>query len=538
MPNFFINVKEKGAKKAELSIKSLTKSLGVMTAGFIGANQAVDFLKKSITMSAEMEGVRKGFENLAQSSGFSRSAFDNFKKATDGTIDSLTLMTKANNAMLLGIADSEQQMADMFDIAQRLGKSLGIDTAQSIDSLVTGLGRQSKLMLDNLGIMVDTEKVTEQYAESIGKTVSELTDQERKQAFVNGAMEEADRLVKQLGEETLTTKDSIAQASVELETLSITIGDRLAPATQKVSGMFTDWVSSISDVLFAQGELSDNTLSSVNDVEKLTFAADEIRNELQQLGVYVGSDFIPTFSKAFEDTATHREKDRVTALLEELGSLQQRLGVIASKNNEIGEVAPFVQTEEDVKNANVQLEGAIDNYVELDETIKKTTASNKIAGEQRKKLTKEELEAYALTGRTARSAMAKVVKAEMMEAVAGYIASIFKNVPFPVNAILAAGAGGAVSAAFDRNLKAHVKEFATGGDFVTNGKQLIMVGDNPSGRERVQITPLGGDPAPDAPSGSNITLNISAPLVDETIVDTIIPAINDAVRRGETLATS
>ena len=38
--------------------------------------------------------------------------------------------------------------------------------------------------------------------------------------------------------------------------------------------------------------------------------------------------------------------------------------------------------------------------------------------------------------------------------------------------------------------------------------------------------------------GSNITLNISAPLVDDTVVDTIIPAINEAIRRGETLATS
>ena len=38
--------------------------------------------------------------------------------------------------------------------------------------------------------------------------------------------------------------------------------------------------------------------------------------------------------------------------------------------------------------------------------------------------------------------------------------------------------------------------------------------------------------------GANITLNISAPLIDDTVVDTIIPAINEAIRRGETLATS
>tara|TARA_Y100000310_G_scaffold184565_1_gene184706 strand:- start:202 stop:2781 length:2580 start_codon:yes stop_codon:yes gene_type:complete len=34
-------------------------------------------------------------------------------------------------------------------------------------------------------------------------------------------------------------------------------------------------------------------------------------------------------------------------------------------------------------------------------------------------------------------------------------------------------------------------------------------------------------------SASNITLNISAPLVDDTVVDSIIPAIREAIRRGE-----
>ena len=36
--------------------------------------------------------------------------------------------------------------------------------------------------------------------------------------------------------------------------------------------------------------------------------------------------------------------------------------------------------------------------------------------------------------------------------------------------------------------------FARGGDFMTNGPQMIMVGDNPGGRERVQIDPMAGPP--------------------------------------------
>jgi len=53
---------------------------------------------------------------------------------------------------------------------------------------------------------------------------------------------------------------------------------------------------------------------------------------------------------------------------------------------------------------------------------------------------------------------------------------------------------------------------------------MIMVGDNPSGRERVQITPS------EQGISGGITINISAPLVDETVIDSILPAIERAQR--------
>jgi hypothetical protein len=58
-------------------------------------------------------------------------------------------------------------------------------------------------------------------------------------------------------------------------------------------------------------------------------------------------------------------------------------------------------------------------------------------------------------------------------------------------------------------------------------KRKTILGDNASGMERIDVTPL---PSPTS-NGNNITINISAPLVDETVVDHIIPAI----RRAEKL---
>ena len=99
---------------------------------------------------------------------------------------------------------------------------------------------------------------------------------------------------------------------------------------------------------------------------------------------------------------------------------------------------------------------------------------------------------------------------------------------------IAGAIAGAVAFTAATALAAKVQEFATGGDFVTSGPQLIMVGDNPSGQERVQITPLGGDPNINGPQGGGITLNISNPIMTEDFVESeIIPKIREGIRLGE-----
>jgi len=158
-------------------------------------------------------------------------------------------------------------------------------------------------------------------------------------------------------------------------------------------------------------------------------------------------------------------------------------------------------------------------------------AFNKMTGEQiamskaKEDALKKELRQAALVQGSAKDAMKAVVRAESMEAVAGLISSILKSVPFPFNLVAAAGAGGLASSLIDKGLS----QFAKGGDFVTSGPQMIMVGDNPGGKERVQVTPLGS-PNVNGPQGG-ININFSGPITnDDYVRDFIIPEITKATR--------
>ena len=108
-----------------------------------------------------------------------------------------------------------------------------------------------------------------------------------------------------------------------------------------------------------------------------------------------------------------------------------------------------------------------------------------------------------------------------------------KHVRFPFNLALAAGAEASISKIFAKN---KIQEFATGADYITSGPEMIMVGDNPSGQERVQVTPLAGDPNINGPQGGGITLNISGNVMsDEFTEDIIVPRLQEALRLGNTL---
>jgi hypothetical protein len=237
LKNLLIRIGLKGDKKAKKALGSVNNTMTTLAAtamkvgaAFYAAKGIITGINRIVSLSGQMTSVGNAFNNLSSAVGMSSNTLKSLQTATDGTVSSLDLMTQANNALLLGVVENEGQMAEMFDVAQRLGAALGKDTLFGVESLVTGMGRQSKLMLDNLGIMIDVEEANKTYADSIGKTVKELTDQERKTAFNNETMKKAKELVDGIGEENLTTADKLNMLKASSVNLAGSLGKTLTPA--------------------------------------------------------------------------------------------------------------------------------------------------------------------------------------------------------------------------------------------------------------------------------------------------------------------
>ena len=202
----------KGLDKAAGSIAGGLGSLagaagvaGVVALGTAAAGAVVDMAKSA----AEAERLGTAFDNLASAAGESGDAMmAAMREASRGTISNTELMLSANRAMMLGVADSAEEMATLMEIAGARGKAMGLSTAQAFSDLVTGLGRQSAMILDNLGITVDAEKANEAYAASLGKQASALTDAEKKQALLNAVIADSTDILnanKDAGDDTASS---------------------------------------------------------------------------------------------------------------------------------------------------------------------------------------------------------------------------------------------------------------------------------------------------------------------------------------------
>ena len=192
----------------------MSKGFGAVGAA-IGAAFIVDkvvaFGREASELAGKMEGVENAFRRFADPN-----LLNELRQATRGTTNDLELMTAAVKAEQFGIP--MEQMGTLLEFASRRAQETGQEVDYLVNSIVTGLGRKSPMILDNLGI--STTRLKESFggaaieAQSIGditKVVADIAQEEMKKA--GGAF--------------VSTADASAQLGASMDNLKTAIGQRL-----------------------------------------------------------------------------------------------------------------------------------------------------------------------------------------------------------------------------------------------------------------------------------------------------------------------
>jgi lambda family phage tail tape measure protein len=172
------------------SLKGIIAGLG----GLAALNRALDLA----AAGAAIDRQAKAFDNLAAASGASsKRIIEDLKRMSRGFVAEADIVKAAGTAMMLGIP--ADKLSDLMKIAEATSRQTGQTVTQAFDDISRGVARESKLILDNLGIIVDVEKANQEYARSLGKTSAALTEAERRQAFMNSVLKSGDELVRRIG---------------------------------------------------------------------------------------------------------------------------------------------------------------------------------------------------------------------------------------------------------------------------------------------------------------------------------------------------
>ena len=205
--------------------------------------------------ASKFRDVQTAFKNMAEAQGKdAKQMLANMRELSGGTVSDMKLMQEANNALLLGLP--VDRFGDMLSIARSSAKATGQSMEFMLSSIVTGLGRGSKLMLDNLGIIIDTNKAYDEYARTLDKTADSLTDAEKKQAFINKALEIGQKNAEAAGGTTESLSDRWDKMNARMANLAITLGQFLGPA-------FAVFLDIVDDVMTGIDNAMRNSL--VND---------------------------------------------------------------------------------------------------------------------------------------------------------------------------------------------------------------------------------------------------------------------------------
>ncbi len=504
-----IDIQTKGAKKSKDELSGLTgainkvgKAAGIASAAYFGAKGLISAFSSVIEASARQEQAEKALEV----------ALGRTSTALLNQASSLQQMTTAGDeaiieqqAFLASLKFTEDQIKTIIPVALDLSAATGI----SLESAVRNTSKTFSGLAGELGELVPQLRELTQEEMKAGKAVEVLGD-----LFEGQAAKQSETLA-----------GSLTQMSNAVGDAGEAIGSLLAPSVIKVASGIKTLAEGVGNVV----ERFKNFGTEVEDVIIVSLGKEapqslqEFKSSLSDLNITgleaLGNQLIEQqknltgFNNRIEDV------DAFNVLLEKLFLVNNEL----EKQNEIyDDLNSAIDRSIDIRRADLDMDfKKVENF----EIIKKDMRDQIKLSQNLANALQTAFDPDLGAGEAFKGFILQVMSS--MQGV--ILASKAMSEALTFAFVPGVGVAGSVAALLALEAaKAGVRsiEFAEGGIVPGTGNTdsvpaMLTPGEvilNAAQQENL----IGG-------MGGNITVNISAPLVDETVVDSIIPAIQTAL---------
>lgn len=308
---------------------------------------------------------QQGFQvvdNLATQSLKAQNAANNLqvdirgaREAFKGYVDDIELARIANMAFEFGVVSTGEELAMLAAGVQAKAEKLGQDTTFLFESAALGIGRESRLILDNLGIILDQERAYKIVAAAANKTVDELTALEKAEAFQKAALIEISAAAAEAGVSVEGFAASWGKAKVSFENFKasmIGFDDRMGRVNEALRELTNE---DLEKLRF--GEVLDRT-GSIENIKMF----DELTGKLEHWNLTLvdlrfGAD---TLGKSYQDML----KDAIAA--NDAEDADRKRKAIEAENNALAEQMKLEADEAEHMAAVLQAQGVQQEIVNLD----------------------------------------------------------------------------------------------------------------------------------------------------------------------------
>lgn len=217
-----------GADRTADAIRGLQRNL----VGLVSVGAIKQFVDDSVEQFANAEKAYRGLEAVANYAGvgIGRAWEEAGKLAADGLLTTQDAAKGLQNLLSRGYSlDQAIQTLTRLKDAAAFNRAAHLSMGEAVVTASEGLKNENSVLVDNAGVTKNVSVLWKEYAESVGKSVNDLTQQEKIQAEVNGILRETEAQAGNAATAMDGYQGQIAKADAEQAKFAASVGKILAP---------------------------------------------------------------------------------------------------------------------------------------------------------------------------------------------------------------------------------------------------------------------------------------------------------------------
>ena len=234
-------------------------------------------LFKIAELGAQVQQSDISFAHLLQTLGAAPDTMDRLREAAGGLATDYELQSKSAIVLTGTSGELGKQLAENLPQLMEIARAAKVvnpairDVDYAYESLTTGIKRGEKRWLDNIGIIFRAEDAYEEYAKTIGKSVEELSAEDKQLAYLYKTLEMGQVITDQAGGSIESLTDKYGSLKTNLtevkQAFGIFLDNALAPAIAQMVVLtdFTGGLNSQMEGLAHSGRVTGEVWRGFND---------------------------------------------------------------------------------------------------------------------------------------------------------------------------------------------------------------------------------------------------------------------------------